>query len=827
MNLGLVCWRSVVRRSWRQAIVLSLVGGLLGAVALGALAGARRTASAYDRYLRAISASDVFVNIPGTLPGLPVTRPFALISALPGVAASASFAGLNAVPVVHGHPDGSFLTTGLTGSIDGAYFRQDRVVPLAGKLPAPDSTTGIVLAPRIAQLFGVGVGGRVTYEFLPDGPGDTTRPLLRSYTVAAIGETPPVLVDQVDQGQAAILPPGATRQVLARYYAYGFVGLRLDRGVAGIPELQRHLATLAAATQQEINRATAKPGSGLTFGVERIDLIRGHVKQAIRPEAVALTIFGLIAAVAMLVLVFQGLFQLVSRNTPDAGTLRALGANRRQAIGVTCLAGLIPVAGITALAGAVAVALSPLAPVGPVRHYDPGIGVHADPLVLGVGLPAIFVLVLGALVVVARRSTRRAATPGRTPAGRRSVLMAGLPPAALIGVRNAVARGSGQRSAPILSTLGGSIVAVTAMVAAVVFSVSLTNLTSHPARFGWNWDVLVQAESGYGSFNPGVMSRLVGGQPSVAGWSELAFTQLSVDGRDVPVVGLRRHTGDVVPPTTSGQPLSGTGQVELGAETLAELGKKVGDTVSVGSPPYARRLTITGTVTLPSIGVAETDHVSLGRGALLPEATLLAAVGVTGGPQSATISQPVFPSTAVIDLTPGTTGPQRAALVHRIVAANPDGTPGGTYELPPQLASEVYNAQQLGRQPVALAVGLAVASMLSLAMTVLSLVRRRRREFALLKTLGMTRRQIRAVIAWQTSVTLLIAVAAGLTLGIVLGRLAWRDFAGSIGVVPVSVVPVLLLAAGLAALVLTGNLLASWPATIAARTRAALILKAE
>jgi hypothetical protein len=315
--------------------------------------------------------------------------------------------------------------------------------------------------------------------------------------------------------------------------------------------------------------------------------------------------------------------------------------------------------------------------------------------------------------------------------------MAGLPPSAVIGVRNAVTRGSGQRTVPVLSTLGGSIVAVTAMVAAVVFSVSLTSLTSHPARFGWNWDVLVQAESGYGSFNPGVMSRLVGGQPSVAGWSELAFTQLSVDGRDVPVVGLQRHTGDVVPPTTSGQPLSGPGQVELGAQTLAELGKKVGDTVTVGSPPYARQVTITGTVTLPSIGVAETDHVSLGRGVLLPEATLLAAVGATGGPQSATISQPVFPSTAVIDLTPGTTGPQRTALVHRIVSANPDGTPGGTYELPPQLASEVYNAEQLGRQPVALAVGLAVASVLSLSMTVFSLVRRRRQEFALLKTLGM------------------------------------------------------------------------------------------
>ena len=34
-----------------------------------------------------------------------------------------------------------------------------------------------------------------------------------------------------------------------------------------------------------------------------------------------------------------------------------------------------------------------------------------------------------------------------------------------------------------------------------------------------------------------------------------------------------------------------------------------------------------------------------------------------------------------IDLVPGTTAAQRAGLVHRITSANPDQTPGGTYEL--------------------------------------------------------------------------------------------------------------------------------------------------
>jgi hypothetical protein len=111
------------------------------------------------------------------------------------------------------------------------------------------------------------------------------------------------------------------------------------------------------------------------------------------------------------------------------------------------------------------------------------------------------------------------------------------------------------------------------------------------------------------------------------------------------------------------------------------------------------------------------------------------------------VAQPVFPSVAVIDLKPGTTAAQRAALVSRIVSANPDGMPGGTYELPPLLASSVLNAQQLGGQPLALAAGLGAAALLSSAMTVLTLVRRRRREFALLKALGMTRGQVLAAIA--------------------------------------------------------------------------------
>jgi hypothetical protein len=53
----------------------------------------------------------------------------------------------------------------------------------------------------------------------------------------------------------------------------------------------------------------------------------------------------------------------------------------------------------------------------------------------------------------------------------------------------------------------------------------------------------------------------------------------------------------------------------------------------------------------------------------------------------------------------------------------------------------------------------------------------------------MTRRQVRAI-TWQTTLTLEIAIGAGVPLGIAAGRWAWGTFAGSLGVNPVTVVPV-------------------------------------
>ena len=815
---------------WRQVLALALLAGLLGGVALGAVAGARRTNAAYERYLTAINASDVGVNVPGQLPGMAATRPYELISSLPGVIAHAAYIGLSGVPLVHGKPDNSFLVNSLNGSLDGEYFSQDRATVLAGRLPPQGSTSTVVLTPAIAKAFGTGVGGTVSYRFQPvDAQQQPAgKPFIRSFRVAAIVEVPPALTDESDQAEGSIFPPGATRQLLPEYF-YAWIGLRLAQGTAGTGALQKHLAALAADLQRQARQALHRDVPPPSFTVNRTDVIRSRVQQAIRPEAVALSLFGAIAALAMLVLVGQGLAQMISRSAPDTAVLRILGATRAQAALAAALPGLIAVLGGVALAVAGAVAVSPLAPVGPVRQFDPDRGIAADGLVLGGGAAVFGLALLGLLAVLAVRSVR----PRESGAGvgssavARAAAAAGLPAAAVVGTRNAFEPGSGVRAVPVRSALLGSVAAVIAVVTAVVFSASLSGLTAHPARYGWDWDLAIQAESGYGFFAPAKTEKLITGEPAVTGWSEFGFAQLPVDGTVVPALGLQRQLGAVQPPTTSGRALSAPDQIELGTVTLRQLGKKVGDRVRIGIGPYTRTVVITGTVTLPSFGVGAADHPSLGHGAMVPEATLLAAMGQATGHPAESESLPVLPSALVIDLAPGTTGTQRAALVSRIVSATLDGSPGGTYELQHARASAIVNTEQMGGQPLTLALGLAAAAVLSLALTVFSLVRRRRRELALLKALGMTRSQVRAVIAWQTTLTLLIAVAVGGALGIAGGRLAWHAFAGSLGVVPIVEVPVAALILGLVALVLAGNLLASLPAAVAARTRPGVSLRTE
>ena len=823
MDIAWYVCRARWKQYWRITLVVTVIAGLLGAVALGALAGARRTESAYGRYLRSVRASDVFVDVPGPL--LPVIR---AVEREPGALSTAAWIGLNAEPVIRGRRDDSFLTDAISGSLDGEFYRQDKLTVLAGHLPPAHATSELVLTPAMARTFHLAVGDHMTWEFnqgkfvngLPTQA--QPRPAGRvTFLVAAIADVPPALVDQFDDTPTAILPPAATARFLDGEFQFGWVAMRLRGGDAGVPALQRRLAGLA----RSVLRTYHYP---LGFTIRRMAVVQHEAQQAIEPQALALAVLGGLAGLALIVLMAQGLAQLLSRSAADAPMLRVMGASRSEAALAAGAFGGVAVLGALLIAIGGAIAISPLAPVGPVRRYDPVRGAQADWLVLGGGSATLLVLLAVLLAWLAWRAVRAAREfpPARPSAVVSAANRAGLPVTAVTGIRQALGHGSGRPRAPVRATLAGAVVAVTALVTTLVFGASLTSLVTHPRKYGWNWTVLIQAQGGWGNWTPATIGRLVSHQPGVTGWSEFGFAQLGIRGTEVPTMGIDRHTGAVEPPTTSGHPLMGHNQIEFGSVTMRQLGLRIGDQVRVGS--YSRPLTVVGTVTLPSFGVILTDHVSLGRGALMDERTLLAVQGLPENPTASqyhtSVSGPSYPSAAAIDVSPHA---DASALAARITTANPDGTPGGTYQLGPQRGAPVLNASQMGSQPLALATGVAAAAVLALGLTVLASVRQRRRELALLKALGLRSRQLRAVVAWQTSITLVVATAVGVPLGLVAGRWAWASFANAIGVVPTPVVPQLSLVAGAAALLVAGNLLASGPAVIAARIPPATTLRAE
>jgi ABC-type lipoprotein release transport system permease subunit len=133
----------------------------------------------------------------------------------------------------------------------------------------------------------------------------------------------------------------------------------------------------------------------------------------------------------------------------------------------------------------------------------------------------------------------------------------------------------------------------------------------------------------------------------------------------------------------------------------------------------------------------------------------------------------------------------------------------------------------MGSTPVLLAAALGAGAVTALGLTLIASVRRRRHDLALLKTIGFTRRQLSAAVAWQATIAVAIGTVIGIPLGIIIGRALWDVFARAIDVVPqptVSATTVALIAVG--ALVLA-NVVAAIPARQAALTHTAVLLHEE
>ena len=146
---------------------------------------------------------------------------------------------------------------------------------------------------------------------------------------------------------------------------------------------------------------------------------------------------------------------------------------------------------------------------------------------------------------------------------------------------------------------------------------------------------------------------------------------------------------------------------------------------------------------------------------------------------------------------------------------------------PPAPIQEIQEIRDLELLPLALSAFLALLAVSAVGHALSTAVRRRRQDLAVLRALGMTRRQARLVVTTQASLLAIIGLLVGVPLGMALGRAIWRAVAGFAPLAYHSPLALLaLLLVGPVAL-LAANGLATWPQRRAAGVRAAHVLRSE
>ncbi|HWW55186.1 MAG TPA: FtsX-like permease family protein, partial [Acidimicrobiales bacterium] len=513
--------------------------------------------------------------------------------------------------------------------------------------------------------------------------------------------------------------------------------------------------------------------------------------------------------------------QALSREAWEAAgeftILRSLGFTRAELL----LAATTPTALIALGGGLIAVVAavlaSPLGPTGPARSAEPHPGVAVNVAVLGMGLALMLALVLAQVIVSAWSATRPAAVDTiRDTRPSRIVdiaARAGLPAPAVAGLRLALEPGRGKNAVPVRNTLTGAVLAVAAVIVALTFNTNLGRLSSTPARYGWSWDLAV--DGGYFPLPAGQIRAVLAGLPDVAAVAGGEYASVIVNGRLVPAVGLDQLEGSVFPSLLDGRAPQSASEIALGASTLRQAGASVGGMVDVQVGDVVRRLQVSGRAIFPDFERGGFTATDLGVGAAATSQLLHS----TGMPPGVTYN---------FFLVRYARGTQAAAATAAISQALGPICAGGVCSfLPDRRPNEVNAYGQVKWTPLVLAGVLALLAATALGNALVSSVRRRRRELAVLKTVGLTRGQVSTAVMWQATTLVVAALLVGMPIGVAGGRLLWSAFARQLGVASDPLTPLVgVLVAGPVAIVV-GNIMAAVPAWAAGRVQPSRVLREE
>jgi ABC-type lipoprotein release transport system permease subunit len=786
-----------------------LVGVACGAVMLAGI-GARRAQTAYPRLLESTRAADVHVNL-----GTPLDDPrFAqALRHLPQVTdLGLVSASLLAVDTGPGRPRFGLenRVVGLMSADRGYGQTVDRPLILAGRRPDPNHPDEVALGESVARYWRVRPGDTIRLRALAPAQLEQAGPI-------SSGQRPTVMGPQVTLKVVAIqrldddlnvpkqTDPKVVYLTLAFYQAY-------HTRIAHFPpepviRLKRGQADVAAFT---VAAAQLLHGSSPLSTSTRADRYR-EVEATIGAQAGALVLFAVLAALAALVVIGQMLAREVHLTAADHPILRALGMGRPQLFALAVLPmAVVGTAG--GLLGAVFATLaSPLMPIGLARQADPNPGLTVHLAGLGVGLLATLLLITARAAVTAWRvAGARADEADAAGHGSASLAVAdaaartGLPPSAVVGVRMALERGRGPTAVPVATALVGVTCGIVALAAASTFSASLDRLLVTPRLYGWDFDAI--AGSWRWDHPASRRPQELTTNPHIGTFSPVYFPVVTIGGTSVPTAGVDTTHGALFPTMVTGREPRAADEIALGAKTLRQIGRRVGQTVQVTGRRSAS-MRIVGQVA----AYLATDVQSTANGAVV---TLDGLQRLDADPES---------GFGAFYIRFATNGDPRAAL-----RSLREPRPGMEQDvLSPSPPIEVENLRRVGKLPDALVGLLALLAAAALTDLLVTSVRRRRRDLAILKTLGFVRRQVSATVAWQATTVALVALLVGMPVGVATGRWAWNLLVGRLGLDVEPVSPSLALLACVVGVALVANLVAAGPGRLAARTRPAITLRAE
>jgi len=768
--------RSEFRARWKAWFLLGLLAGATVGVAAAGLAGARRTEDAVPNYVAAahVPTAALLANNPSfgptqrrqvaALPGVTQTFPF-----LVGDASAALF------------PASAASLRVLTGPL------------MEGRLPDPTRADEVTVDENTRDRYHLDIGstmvvgqstaglGQVPPQFAaPDG-GRPFRQRLRVVGIAKSVSSDPSWTPS----SGFYAKYGSHMPQLVNV----FVDLR--GGPAAIPRFSDEVAGI-------LGHPVDVEDSNELFGTRKAKNVTGF-------ERDGLLLFALAALLGGGVLVGQALVRAVSASASDLPTWRAIGADRALAVWA-----LVFPAFLTASVGlvttfAVAVAISGQLPVGTARDYDLDVGTHVDGLVVGLATLGVFVgILLIASGAAWSRVTRREHTEAAPSVIDRLVAPMSASPALMIGARLASEPGRGRRAVPVRSALIGAIAGVLGVVACLTFRAGIQDAITQPRRSGVVWDFGLAAGGGA---VPERTLHTVARDPDVhdalqATWHRAVL----IDGRPAPVFATRAVRGDIPFVILRGHRPRGPDELVLAPTTLHELRLTVGDQVSVGTADV-HTARVVGVALLP--GTSHTDYDQSGW-------------MTRAGLDQATGDQAESPAEDYL-LVRWRSGVDVHAAQRKLIRI------GGRelFPLPATLPSAVVDLGRIADLPIALALFFGLLACATVAHALVTTVRRRRHDLAVLRSIGFTRRQTRTAIAWQATLPALVGIIVGVPLGIAAGRFAWRWLADDF---PLAYVPPLAwvaIALVVAIALALANALAAGPAHVAARIRPAETLRTE